>query len=434
MPGVEVDSSSSWAEAAKSYDANRRQLGWKKEEFIPVVRIGNRERRDMERQVDPLTMRYRDESREAAHQSKIQDKMTATLNRSVNLGKERRNIINGQGGPPKEPKPEKKIVIRDNHIIANMSIDAYKKTSIFFDEAYVEGNRMARHVVPPVRAGMRDLNIISNRYLKDDEARREQEYKELRDTVAERYWKGRNFNLVAGQYYLDEKEEQYQDQKRYLNSVHGKAKDMRLPPSIKFSEGHSYDIINHVAPDESKLKLSQTIKIRAQNRYKRNKIEAEIQKLGVEKYDLQESRKLNRVGYERFQQQIERGYDPLKTGNAAPLQGAKLIVQKPLSSWQKIGGSDIVEPRRPPTSFPSSSSRDEGVIGGGGGFGVGGGGGGGQQRSMTASMSSRRSVPGLDLSKAEQAAPVSYSEPAAGPPGLAIPMGVVRTGGGLHNK
>ena len=73
MPLADEDRSTSWAESIRAYDQGRRTLGWQANEFQPVQKVGNAERKAMERELDPVVMKFRDPAKEAARTSRKSD-------------------------------------------------------------------------------------------------------------------------------------------------------------------------------------------------------------------------------------------------------------------------------------------------------------------------------------------------------------------------
>ena len=413
---ADEDTSTSWAQTIQRYDASRKTLEWAPNEFKPVTKIGNGERKAMERELDPVVMQFRDPDREAARTQRKTEEMNGTLSRYSGIVAGRRNIINGYGGPPKTPPVQRMEQIRDNHIISNVATAAYKHLPILYDEAFTEANRQPRRREPKSTGDGRDMDIISNKYFKDDKERKEKEYIELRQTCHDRYWKGRDMHPVLQTYYHDDKEATYQAQRETLSRIHGGAKMRRLPLSIRYSEGASYNIINHeVGDDPEKLKTAMTMQIRSQNRQKRASIESDMRARGQELHDKHDSRKLDRVSYRRYQDQLERGYDPLKSHVHAPMAGAVPRPARPLTSWEKLGGSDSGReadalPRAPASARLAPSNRTA--------------------LSAEPTTPSGGPVPSLDLSRTDFGKNVTYSEPGNNGSSGVVKMSV-RTGGRL---
>lgn len=71
-----------------------------------------------------------------------------------------------------------------------------------------------------------------------------EEGKFIREQAAERYRRTHGYNLIAGKYYDDKKEEEFLRTREELETLQGRAQHHRLPPSIRYGEGNEYDIIS----------------------------------------------------------------------------------------------------------------------------------------------------------------------------------------------
>ena len=436
MPDIETEQHSSWGEAVRAYDASRKTLSWKKDEFKPVEKLSHYERKVKEREVDPLTMTYRDPIKEENRLLNRTNKLNNTLDRYNNELLSHRNIINNTGGPYRPPRePRSSVIPRDNHIITNVSIKDYKNISFYFNEDYVENHRATKVPHKHAKADSREFNILNNRYFKNHNGRTEKEYLELRDTVKERYWKDRDFNPITQKYYNHNKEDNYKSQLNFVQTIQGKAKQLRLPPSIQYSEGEAYNIINGSSDnsDDTKLQASQTLLLRTQNRQKKNKIEKLQLENGNNDYNNKQNQKLNRISFKRYEEEYNRGYSIIKSGNFPSFNGATINVKRPNSIWDTIGGGDgkrhdnynnnnnnnndynnnnSFSARSSPSKPMTSVRHDMNT------------------NTSRTSRGSSLSVPALDLTKTQGRQDVSYKEPKDGPPGMPVPMSV-RTGGRL---
>jgi hypothetical protein len=238
-------------------------------------------------------------------------------------------------------------------------------------------------------------------------------------------------NPVLQTFYKDDREEQYQQQRDALSRLHGGAKSRRLPLSIRYSEGASYDIINHAEGDDpEKLKTALTMQIRTQNRQKKAKIEAQLKDRGEALYDTTDARKLGRVSYSRYSAQLERGYDPLKVELSAPLAGAVPRPPRPSTSWESLasggrnnGPASAMDSARDSARLPPTSGRNNNSDLGGAMAS--------NRSPFNSAGGSGRGVPSLDLTKTDFGQKVTYSEPTAlSPTGGNVKMSV-RTGGRL---
>jgi hypothetical protein len=64
-PAFLNDTGTSWAESIKQYENSKKTLSWRKEDILPVQKLSAFERASKQREVDPLSMTFRDLKREA---------------------------------------------------------------------------------------------------------------------------------------------------------------------------------------------------------------------------------------------------------------------------------------------------------------------------------------------------------------------------------
>lgn len=70
------------------------------------------------------------------------------------------------------------------------------------------------------------------------------ENKFLREQAQDKYHRTHDFDLIAGKYYDQKKEQEFVRTRERLMALQGQAQQHRLPPSIRYGEGNEYDIIN----------------------------------------------------------------------------------------------------------------------------------------------------------------------------------------------
>jgi hypothetical protein len=179
--------------------------------------------------------------------------------------------------------------------------------------------------------------------------------------------------------------------------------------SIRFSEGNCYNIVNHSAVDEHRLEDFTATKERSVAKSAKFKsIEETLTNAGNRQSDLQLQRRMNRVSYNRWQPEVERGYHIIRNDLSVNTTGLK----KPEKVWDKITVSSEQQQQQqlqsrhtqssPALLQASTSSWSSGANTPAGGAG--------------------RSIPSLDLTRAGPAQPVKYSEPAGGAAGQLVPI------------
>ncbi len=129
----------------------------------------------------------------------------------------------------------------------------------------------------------------------------------------------------------------------------GLAQESRLPPTTKYSEGNSYNILNHEILDETKFKIAMKSMFQAANRQTSSAILAKQKQEGELRVDINEQRKMNRVSYKRWEQEIDRGYNFINTTNELHVPKAA----RPATVWSKVHTSN------PPQNSIPTSNQDE---------------------------------------------------------------------------
>jgi hypothetical protein len=123
-----------------------------------------------------------------------------------------------------------------------------------------------------------------------------------------KYWANHDLNIISGEYYDVKKENEYIDQRTLGQSLQGLDQMRKLPPSTKYSEGNTYNIVNHEISNQERFMAASSVRDRGKNRSKGATIDARVRKECEDKYDRDEERKLNRVSYKRWEKIIDRGF------------------------------------------------------------------------------------------------------------------------------
>lgn len=89
------------------------------------------------------------------------------------------------------------------------------------------------------------------RFLEKHEERMVEEQKFLREAAEEKYRRTHDYNIIAGTYYDQNKEENFVRSREQLGAMQGRAQQYRLPPSIRYGEGNDYNIISQQVRGES---------------------------------------------------------------------------------------------------------------------------------------------------------------------------------------
>mmetsp|Transcript_32711 Transcript_32711/g.28983 ORF Transcript_32711/g.28983 Transcript_32711/m.28983 type:complete len:183 (+) Transcript_32711:426-974(+) len=157
--------------------------------------------------------------------------------------------------------------------------------------------------------GLRDYNIISNRYLElhDEKIVVDKDIDRL--NAAKKYWKINEFNPVSIEYYDPDKEQTFQVKKKEMDKTHGQDWVQKLPKSWK-EEGGLYNPINGKIEDEKRLWERDLKEKNKKKRYElRYDMEKQARKQGMGEGERLENIALNKVNIQRFRDTTDRGFD-----------------------------------------------------------------------------------------------------------------------------
>lgn len=140
--------------------------------------------------------------------------------------------------------------------------------------------------------------------------------------------------------------------------------------SLVYSAGNSYNLISHEVTDELKLQVTSTVADRSLNRQRGNEVVANLNATSAHQDALDRERRINRVSFNRWRRELDRGYDPIfrndltadqvQTIVCAPnnrlrtqgrrestdigTPGRKLeppLVARPISAWDRLQKDDV---------------------------------------------------------------------------------------------
>lgn len=420
-------------------------------------------------------MEYRDTTREEQYQRAKEEKIQQKAESVHNQRSKTFNIVSHEGGGPRKINTMKRETRQERpyHLLSNLHNEDHEKAPLFYEEQYsLTKFRPAEVRAKTSIAKSREFNVVTNEYFKDHDTRRLEDFDKLKTQLLKKYWETHDFDIIKGRYFSPEKERQYQEQLEVLKKVHGKAQEARLPPSAKFADGNSYNIISQSCDDEEKFKVSQTMANRSMNRMKKLEKEAVMKDEGELRARRREELHLKNVSYKHWEKQMDRGYDFIT--NQVVANPPSPSIPRPATMWARLTTSSVDYSATNPATAPSERHAKTALFGSSSSAAITNSmnqannddllpgmatstrvrnlSGQGPRvketstapppisqrlepattRPITNATSARHppssaKVPTLNLSNTEFAEPVVYKEPAQGPPGLAIP--IVRTGG-----
>ena len=305
---------SSWGDALRSYEADKRGVHF---ETKRPERVTRREVAAAERSYDPILQVHRQEGQEARQQKKDAQQARAAMNKAWAKTVKYEtpyNVINKTDkatGKPHDVPARRSKKPAPGGTGATTSGVAYNIVSNG-DVAIGAENGVKTEVKPQrvPRRELRDVNILSNQYLEDHEAKAAAEEEVMRKRAHEQYAKARQFDLVTGTFTDAERDEAERVQREEERLVQSYVREVNLPPAVRESEGAAYDITSGHVLDEDKFKRRQA------------KVEAKIGRMSIGKWfddmnrdrmeadqDKAADRALHRIAPARHMTELRKGYD-----------------------------------------------------------------------------------------------------------------------------
>lgn len=435
MPSDILEPHGSWAEMVKTIEMEKKQLPWDRSAVEPVKRVNLVERKVRERDLDPITMAYRDDKREKSAAATKADFHATVVQRAEDIRQNKYNIISQQGPPRKIdtlPRHDKSNLPRDWHFLSHLTLKDHATVSANYDEKY-HLERAHKQPEQSIRVPQRAFDIISNKFNKGDSERLRAEYNDKKEYILKKYWSTHDYDFVKGKYCDGDKEDLFRDQRSLLSEVQGEAQALRIPPSTLYSEGNCYNILNNEPVHPDRLEAFTATKERSVTKSAKFKsIETTMTNAGIRIADIQAERRLNRVSYQRWQPEIDRGYHIIRHD----LTVVNPAQRRPEDVWDKVSSSGsllvgmhtqsspaLLGPPVSDSNSRDSNSRDYSKV----------------SPVITSSMSSSTlsPIPGLDLTQTAPQPRVQYSEQSGVGKGQLVPMvlipqataNAVRTGG-----
>jgi hypothetical protein len=391
------DDHKSWGDTIRSYEMSKKSLPWQPEENHPTKTIGMLERRLKEREVNPILMQYRDPHKETQFQTQTlktqQDKALNQTISKINKAKTMRNYnlithtpnLNSTGPMATLPSSTtfaaatggvfKDRNQRDYHLLSHYHSKLHSVAPLEYDEQFTQScvSKKQSHHKPNFRP--RDYNILSNQYSTNHTEREAADHEILQEKMRKKYWETHHYDLLKGQNYRESDEMKYQEEKELKRSRQLKNKEMQyprrsvllpsppslLPPSllrslltssclhhrrtvccvvlyhsVVYAEGNTYNILSQEITHSDHFNTIQHETLnRSLNRFKAREVFQETLTQNSQLSEQrEEDRKINRISYQRWERERDRGYDHVTNQKIS----TTLLphTKRPATVWEKL--------------------------------------------------------------------------------------------------
>lgn len=199
-----------------------------------------------------------------------------------------------------------------------------------------------RKNVKVTTTGLRDYNIVTNRYLELHEEKIHVDKDIERLNAAKKYWKTHDYDPLNVEYYDPDKEQQFRETRKQEQKTHGQDWVQKLPKSWK-EEGGLYNPVNGRIQDEKRLYERDLKEKNKRKRFElRYDMEHQARQRGLSQEERSNQVAVNRINLQRFKDTTDRGFDILtnKQFNNPSEEGSKTLyqpfVKPPPSTWTKV--------------------------------------------------------------------------------------------------
>ena len=305
-----------WPKSLNDYDYSKRNLEWKynKKPF----RVSHKLVRDIESQFHPILQKFNDDNInnkiKSVEKKDLNDKLAEYYDYQLK-NEQCYNIINlkdklkGFENHPDYPKENFKLgkAVEKNknnkrlyNVLSNFTceehhFDCPEKRPKFKEE---DPNAIPKRKLININ-NYKEYDIITNNYKLFDNEKKQVDLNHARLKAAEQFYKTREFNCITGKFYDSERQKKYEDELKENNEkIRNRKRDEMFNP------------VNNIIYDKERLDSFDKNNQISQLKYRhRPSIENYYRKKEFEDDKKRENKLKNKLNYDRYKLQDERGYD-----------------------------------------------------------------------------------------------------------------------------
>ena len=344
--------SEKWAKNNKNYEYYKSNLinlnKVKKPEIITTEKVKHNDT-----YFNPILQKYNNINLDSKIAQNDKNNIINSIinSRDYQLSKEQTyNIINledklkGFENHPDYPKPKdiiksrKKILYNPKsfNILSNLPLNIHH-----YDKPENRPNITSKSESPIYKTiensrHIKDYDIISNRYKHFNEEKSKIDQTKNKINTAKLFFKRNYYNPIKGTFYNDEKEKEFQKKRYETQLIWGHEKIKNMPKCAK-GKSDVYNLITtHVVDPVEMNRLLKEEKDKKQRHLIRNKFEKFYRERNFSKDFQDETRKKNKVSFERFKIEDKRQYNIISLKDK-PYQENKKNVNKGYQTvWETI--------------------------------------------------------------------------------------------------
>ena len=352
-----VDPIQEWRSTVQDYHKTKTSLQFNTE---PQHRVTHQKVKGIETMYNPILQTYADPNIESQVKMHEKDNLIDTLAKNkdralryeqtfdvINFEDKLKGLEDKEGYP--RPKGQNKNFVggtktfTEYNILSNLPFTEHHYLPP--DQRPPPPKEPPKKNVKVTTTGLRDYNIITNRYLELHDEKVEVDKEIERLNAAKKYWKTHDFDPVNIEYYDPDKEQDFRETRTLKQKTHGQDWVQKLPKSWK-EEGGLYNPVNGRIQDEKRLYERDLKEKNKRKRFElRYDMERQVHKQALGEEERTSRISLNKINIQRFRDTTDRGFDILtnKQFNKQAEEGSKFLhdpqVKPPQSTWTKIRNS-----------------------------------------------------------------------------------------------
>ena len=340
-----------WKNNIQQYIYNKTHIGWGND-TIRDSKITSRMVKENDNYFNPILQTYKDlnydKQLRKKEKSEITSKIIENLDNQLKI-EQTFNIINLQDrlkGFEKDPNyPTMKDLIHSRkrieyyannyNIISNLPLSKHH-----YDKPE---NRPNNTNSEPKKGKMqykfgkeRDFDIISTRYKHFNDEKNEVDKEVKKIKTAQIFYKKNDYNIIKGEFYNKEKEEEFQKTRREEQKNWGIERFNNLPKCVK-GKSDIYNLITLKTVDQKEMDRMILEEKQKRQRYEiKHKLEKYYRDENLKKQDKLENQKNGKASYLRYKEQDNRQYDIIDLKEKPYNEHKDIIKIGGISDWQKI--------------------------------------------------------------------------------------------------
>lgn len=212
----------SWGDTIREYEQSKKLLPWETmnsqtststmlQNQQQLNKMNLMERKAKENEMNPILMKFKDTNKEDTFQ---QTELLNTLNKKPSKGPSRPYNIITHSNSNKDKKEYTRIHrnTRDYNLLSHLNTKFHTVVPLEYNEDYIKQLQTKKNLPVKEHFRSRDFNILSNKYLSNNEMKQLEDNLKLNQVLNEKYWKTHIYDPIKVQNYDLQQEEQYQRQ------------------------------------------------------------------------------------------------------------------------------------------------------------------------------------------------------------------------------